>query len=560
MRTALTLLGIVLLATIGFSATIYVPDSYSTIQGAINASANGDTIVVRAGTYMENIDFLGKNIVVRSESGPQSTTIDGSQSGSVVTFQSGESAGAILSGLTITNGKATAGGGCYCYNASPTIMDNFIRNNTVDTLGGGIGCYLSSPRISGNTIRANAAEDQSSYGGGIGCHTNCSPTIENNIIAQNRAEYGGGGIECKESPDTLISGNLIIANEATSFGGGIQWRSGLTGVITGNVISQNIANSSAGIRCEINSSPTISGNRITDNQAASCGGIFCGGPNSSPVLSGNIVSGNKAQLEGGGICCSGSTLTPLIVNNLIVGNEARLGGAGIQCTLCSMEVINCIVWDNVTGGPPEEILVGTLYSSATLAISHSDVKGGKSACNVHSTSTLIWGQGMIDADPLFADSATNDFHLTWPSPCRSTGDNSAVTEVYDFEGDPRIAGGTVDMGADEFYYHLYSIGDVLPGSPIDIKVVGAPGSPALLALGTGIQDPPQSTPHGDLWLTMPLAKSWQLGAIPYTGILTMSATVPSGWPFGSLHPFQALVGPWGGVATRLTNLHVLVVE
>jgi hypothetical protein len=173
---------------------------------------------------------------------------------------------------------------------------------------------------------------------------------------------------------------------------------------------------------------------------------------------------------------------------------------------------------------------------------------------------LNWGPGMIDADPLFADVANNDFHLTWPSPCRNTGDNAAVTELYDFEGDPRITLGTVDMGADEFYYHLYSVGDVLPGSPIDIKVVGIPGLPARLALGTGIQDPPQSTFHGDLWLKLPLAKSWQLGAISSTGILTHSAIVPSGWPSGSQHPFQALVGPWGGGATRLTNLLLLDVN
>jgi hypothetical protein len=174
-------------------------------------------------------------------------------------------------------------------------------------------------------------------------------------------------------------------------------------------------------------------------------------------------------------------------------------------------------------------------------------------------STLVWGPGMINADPLFADPANDDYHLTWPSPCRNAGDNTAVTELLDFEGDPRIVG-TVDMGVDEFYYHLYSVGDVLPGSPIDIKVVGVPGLPALLALGAGIQDPPQSTPHGDLWLKLPLAKSWQLGAVPATGILTHTATVPSGWPSGSQHPFQALVGPWGGGASRLTNMLLLEVE
>ncbi len=118
----------------------------------------------------------------------------------------------------------------------------------------------------------------------------------------------------------------------------------------------------------------------------------------------------------------------------------------------------------------------------------------------------------------------------------------------------------MDLGADEFYYHLYHSGEVLPGSPIGIKVVGIPGYPALLAMGNGTLYQAKHTPHGDWWLTVPLAKSWPLGAIPNTGILTMTTTVPSGWPSGSQHPFQALVGPWGGGATRLTNLMTLDVK
>jgi hypothetical protein len=51
------------------AATIYVPDDYTTIQAATDASANGYTIIVRPGTYVENIDFVGKAITVKSELG-----------------------------------------------------------------------------------------------------------------------------------------------------------------------------------------------------------------------------------------------------------------------------------------------------------------------------------------------------------------------------------------------------------------------------------------------------------------------------------------------------------
>ena len=85
------------------ASTIHVPDDYSAIQDAIKAAGEGDTIIVRPGTYMENIDFLGKAITLVSEKGTSVTVIDGNQAGRVVTCQSGEGADTVLEGFRIIN-------------------------------------------------------------------------------------------------------------------------------------------------------------------------------------------------------------------------------------------------------------------------------------------------------------------------------------------------------------------------------------------------------------------------------------------------------------------------
>ena len=95
-----------------FSETIYVPDDQETIQGAIDTSTDGDSIIVRPGIYVENINFIGKAIVVKSESGPNVTVIDGGNavypdSGNVVLFVNGEGSGSVIEGFTITGGTGS---------------------------------------------------------------------------------------------------------------------------------------------------------------------------------------------------------------------------------------------------------------------------------------------------------------------------------------------------------------------------------------------------------------------------------------------------------------------
>ena len=110
------------------ATTINIPTDYSTIQAGINAATNGDTVLVQIGTYIENINFNGKNITVASQylttqdtSYISQTVIDGNSSGSVVTFESGEDSTAIIIGFTLNNGRSRKGGGIECSSSSQSL-------------------------------------------------------------------------------------------------------------------------------------------------------------------------------------------------------------------------------------------------------------------------------------------------------------------------------------------------------------------------------------------------------------------------------------------------------
>ena len=151
--------------------TITVPGDHSTIQGAITAAADGDTIVVSSGTYIENINMSNKAVTLESTAPTDpavvaATIIDGGGSGTVITCDSGEGAGTVIEGFTITNGNATYGGGMVISSSAPTVRNCTFRDNTANSQGGGM--YVSSPSSSSAIIDNCTFRDNTGIvGGGI---------------------------------------------------------------------------------------------------------------------------------------------------------------------------------------------------------------------------------------------------------------------------------------------------------------------------------------------------------------------------------------------------------
>lgn len=175
------------------------------------------------------------------------------------------------------------------------------------------------------------------------------------------------------------------------------------------------------------------------------GGLYS--TDSSPVVDNCLFVGNRADhavlSTGGAICCVDGGLT--LTNSTLAGNLATAGRAlGFYAWTPQASgvhrITNCILWD----GSTSEIKAD---SGSVLSVSYCCIQGGYA------------GSGNINADPRFvvAGSWTDglwsdgDYHLRSDSPCINKGDPSraAVFGETDIDGELRVAGSRVDMGADE---------------------------------------------------------------------------------------------------------------
>ncbi|MFC1890089.1 MopE-related protein, partial [Thermodesulfobacteriota bacterium] len=419
----------------------------------INAAVDGDLVLVAPGTYMENIDFLGKAIVIRSDVdgeplsediAPATTIIDGNQSGSVVTFDGGETEDTVINGFTISNGDDYDGGGIYCSSSSPTITDCTISGNSVSERGGGISCFNSSPTITNCTISGNSVSER---GGGISCLSS-SPMITNCTISSNTANDYGGGIYCAASSSPVITNCTISGNSVSGYGGGIYCHGDGEPTITNRTIMDN-KTVGGRIYYHRDSEPTIENCTISDNTASYGGGISCS--RSSPTIRNCAIMYNTATLGGGIYCYSCfSWPPPAIMNCTISGNIASAEGGGIYCTRSPLTITNCTISGNTAdddgGGISSEyesyptITNSILWNDSPVEISLSSWDPTVTYSNIEGG----WiGEGNIDEDPLFI--VGRFYTLAEGSPCIDIGNPDST---YDDECFPPSMGNQRnDMGA-----------------------------------------------------------------------------------------------------------------
>ena len=368
-------------------------EAKKTVTAAINIANTNDEIWVAAGTYAENVQIMKKVGLYGGFQGNETIRNQRDWISNVTTLN-GSSSGSVV---TITGGVGLN-----------MTVDGFTITGGISDYGGGISVTGSSPTITNNLIKLNGA---TAYGGGIFC-SDSSPSIISNSILRNFSGDDGGGISCWRNSSPFIANNYIIGNisnntegdASRSVGGGgiFSTAADLDGTphqtatafptIINNIVAANGGDNGAGIRIsDLNGgTATITNNTVMANSGT---GIYWQREfsNTSVVISNNIVSFNTFGLQQ-----RGTTFFQIRFNN-IYGNS--------------------------------------LFEEDTDYIALSDQTGVN---------------GNISADPHLANYKFGNFHLQPDSPCKNTGSSGDVGSGWtDIDGQNRIIGSTVDMGADE---------------------------------------------------------------------------------------------------------------
>jgi hypothetical protein len=375
------------------ASTIRVPKDQPTIQAGINAAKNGDTVLVSPGKYVENINFNGKAITVMSAEGPKITIIDGGTVAPVVVFTTNEDTHSVVNGFTLQNGQ----GGISINSASPTLINNVIKNNTALN-GGGIGVVDGSPVIAGSLIGGNSAQ----FGGGVFISGESKAQIIHNTVSNNSSGWGGA-FGLNGAGKVFIEDNQILGNDATLMGGGFWIVNEADEIIVQNLIANNWAPSGSQVYSVIPQSSL--GFRLINNTIVSATPGSIGHPTSDAAV---IADGFNTNV--------------LIVNNIIF---APLDGAALLCN------------PDYQYGPP---IVQNNDAFNTLGLSYGDSCAGMDGT-----------QGNISGNPEFVGLGKIPYELQPTSPAINAGTNSAPDlPKKDLAGHPRIVGGTIDIGAYEY--------------------------------------------------------------------------------------------------------------
>jgi hypothetical protein len=370
-------------------------------EAVLSGDLRGDDVQIDELEAVDLADFFFVNEPTRAEN-----------SYHVVT-DSGTDDSAVLDGFTITAGNANGpegpqdnrykfqlGGGMYNITGSPIVANCIFTKNSA-VFGGGMNNMLGKPTIANCGFNWNSDNGMRNESSTVTL-TNCTFThnlwgaIFNQLssLTLNNCTFNensfGGGVGSVQSTLSLTD-CTFIRNSANIGGGGM---TGGTATLTNCTFIANEAKQGGGLQ---SGSSTLTNCTFIGNKARYWGGGMRSG--SDDAVSNCIFSGNSAEISGGAIV-TGYAGDLTLTNCTLTGNSAQNGNAIASYDILgdlflnNLEVTNCIIW-----GRNNEIWND---DGASITISYSDLQGGQAGI-YDPYSRVIWGQGNIDTDPLFAD-------------------------------------------------------------------------------------------------------------------------------------------------------------
>jgi hypothetical protein len=446
------------------------------IQAAVDAAEDGDTILVAAGVYdtgggpapdgEPSRVIVAKPVTVVSAEGPALTSIVGAGLDGVSDpLRCAYVSNAVLAGFTLTGGTAGSGGGAFC-DWGAEVRDCVISGNAAGWGSGVAGAM-------GDTGVPGAYGEHAPVAGALtGCRVEdnfgmgaCSLALVSNCVVARNTDIGvfyvPAILDCTLDGNTgggvwnlgfgLVAGCTVRGNTSVFSGGGIA----TVHTVRRCTVEANASNAGGGIA---GGGATLVEDCIVRGNAA---GSFGGGLLDVLEARNCIVEDNTAQYGGG----SFGQDSGRVVGCLVARNTAASRGGGIYN---AMAVENCTIVDNraaisgggtigsyIRRGDRTQRIVNSVFSGNTAPeFPDADVQQVEfyETDNVNNciapTPGFPESQGNIAADPLFAEGS---YRPAAGSPCIDAGANADwMAAATDLDGHPRIAGALADIGAYEF--------------------------------------------------------------------------------------------------------------
>ena len=460
---------------------------HTSINAAIDASADGDVIQLAAETYQEGsvIDTVGKAITIQGTTGKDgapTSILDGANFHRILQCTCGETETTIFKDLVIQNGQCQGGAGMRIEGSSPTMENCTFKDNTIDDgpcgtgldeetgLGGGMAIRNGNPTV----VDCRFIDNSSPLtGGGMSMIDDSRPILRNCIFEGNYALAGDGGaaIYCMNSSAITIESCVFNDSYTASFGGAILAKDSSNITILDCAFSGNHGYDGGAIfmwNCQggVMADCEFAGNECTEDGGAiynwKCtgfsftrcefqgneygylgGGVFnddCSGLSFEDCsFEGNVVRPDGSICHGGGISNLGSSLA--IMNCTFVDNQAYVGGGIWNSEDSTLDLQWCRFWCN----QPDAIVGGILSGSDNcinndcvecpdLANEDDDDDGVPNIDDI-----CPGGDDNLDIDedgtPDGCDGCPGDPFKTHPGNCGCGVDDSATFGDLDCDGD-----------------------------------------------------------------------------------------------------------------------------